>query len=559
MTRRTRLNPTATSYDTVAGQLRHDEIVAPSLGRDAVTARQVATLQRWLEWLDANGAKGSITEIGFPGLTTNATNAGQTILNWGPVAETIFSLLDPTDVTVSQWADPAGQFMLVSGAQTPTPRFTTAAQPLLRHRYAAGVRAIQAGGAVGVAPPVGYSNSNPSTGSNWFPLPAWYAMVAAAGLTVVRLSFRWETLQPTLNGALNSTELARIQSAVANANAAGLRVILDLHNYAEYITTGGPQKLGAGLLTQAHLVDVWTKLSNVFKGDTRVYAYELMNEPFNVTGGASAWETATQTVLSAVRSNSDTTLILVPGYDFSAMSRWTTYHPAGWITDTANNFRYNAHFYMSSSSSSDADYNITWAQEVAAQLFPGSVGHVPLGPDMLGDRPAWSLQPQVGELTTPRHGLVTTAALTSGIINFTYFRAQKSETITKIRFRVNTTAGTTPTLARVGVYRANADGSLTPISLVASDPAMLTTFGTNEKTLPTTWYKKAGAWYAIAMLDVQSSGTMPILAGMGGSFEWDQWPYTAMALWSQTDLPSSTIPKNSLSSSSAIYHSYHVL
>ncbi len=558
MTRTPRLNPAATSYDTAFGPVRHDELGITGAGRDAVTARQVITLQRWLAWLDDNSVKGSITEIGFPGQVTNATWAGQTILNWGPVVETLLSILDGTDVVVNQWADPTGQFQVATGAQSATPRFTQAILPLLRHRYA-GVRSLQAGGAVGISPPVGYSNSNPGTGANWFPQAPWFAMVAAAGITTVRVSFRWETLQNVLNGALSSTEVSRIQGAVALAANAGLKVILDLHNYAEYITTGGPQKLGAGLLTTAHLVDVWTKLSNIFKNDSRVYAYELMNEPTNVTGGAAAWEAATQAVVTAIRNNSDTTLLLVPGYDFSAMARWSSTHPVAWITDPANNFKYNAHFYMSSGVSSDADYSITWAAEVAAQQFPGSVGHVPLGTDLPGDQMSIFLPPQVGEMNTPRHGLQTPNALVTQTLALSFFRARKSEPITRIRFRVNNAASVTPTLARIGIYRLGADGALTLLRSVSNDTAMFSSAATVEKTLDGTWQKRAGVWYGIGALVVQGSGSLPVLVGMGGnSFEWDQWPYTAMTVASQTDLPS-TIAKASLSSSGILYHAYHFL
>lgn len=552
--------PTLESRSVSQG-LRTDLASTALAGVNAVAARQVITLQRWLSWLDANNAKGSITEIGFPGQITNPNHAGQTINNWGPVVETVMSVLDGTDIPVSQWADPTGMFMVVAnsqGANSTTPRFTQAAVPLLRHRYA-GVRALQAGGAAGIAPPAGYSNTNPNTGANWFPKAEWFQMVAAAGITVARLSFRWETLQPTLNGALSPTEVARIQGAVALADAAGMKVILDLHNYAEYITSTGPKKLGGGTLTQAHLVDVWTKLSNVFKGDARVYAYELMNEPTGLAS-ASVWETASQAVVTAIRGNADTTQLLVPTYDFSAISRVEALHPVGWITDTANNFRYNVHFYMSSSSvGGDAAYDITWADEVAAQYFAGGVGHVPLAGELPGDQPSWTLPPQVGELTTPRHGLATPNALVSGTLAFTYFRARKSEDITQVRFRVNNAASVTPTLARIGVYRAGMDGSLTLLASVANDTAMFSSAATVAKTLASTWRKKAGVWYAIGALVVQGSGSLPVLVGMGGnSFEWDQWPYTAMTLPGQADLPS-TVAKASLSSSGILYHSYHVL
>lgn len=526
-------------------------------GQNIVAAHQIATLQRWLTWLDNNSAKGAITEIGFPGGLTNTSYAGQTILNWGPVAEAVLAILDGTDIPVAQWADPTGMFQTVAGAQGGTPTLTQAAVPLLRHRYA-GPRAMQAGGAVGIATPTGFSNSNPYTGANWFPGDAWFKMIAASGLTHVRLSFRWETLQPTLGGALNGTELNRIQAAVALAGSYGLKVILDLHNYAEYITSTGPKKIGGGTVTQAHLVDVWTKLSTAFKGNATVYAYELMNEPTGLAN-AAAWETISQAVLTAIRNNADTTLILVPTYDFSAISRAPSLHPTGWITDTANNFRYNVHFYMSGSAvGGDAAYDLTWEQEKAALLYPGGYGYTPLGPEVPIARPAWMRQPQIGEMTTPRHNLGTPGALISKELKLTFFQAEFTEPITRIRYRVNTTGGTA-TLSRIGIFRANEDGSITLLAATdAADVSLFTTFGNFTKNLTTTWRKKAGLWYAIGALTVQTSGQMPVLAGMGPSFGWDTWPYSAMTIWDQNDLPSSAA-NNVLSANNAVYHAYHML
>jgi hypothetical protein len=58
-----------------------------------------------------------------------------------------------------------------------------------------------------------------------------FEYLASRGVTHVRLGFRWERMQPTLGGPLDAEELAKYEQAVANANAAGLKVIADLHNY----------------------------------------------------------------------------------------------------------------------------------------------------------------------------------------------------------------------------------------------------------------------------------------------------------------------------------------
>jgi endoglucanase len=56
----------------------------------------------------------------------------------------------------------------------------------------------------------------------------------AKGMNLVRLPFLWERLQPTLNGALDTTELTRLKDFVAGTTAKGVTVLIDPHNYARY-------------------------------------------------------------------------------------------------------------------------------------------------------------------------------------------------------------------------------------------------------------------------------------------------------------------------------------
>lgn len=112
---------------------------------------------------------------------------------------------------------------------------------------------------------------------------ASYNYLASRGHKLTRVPFRWERIQHTLGGALDTSELTRLQQTVAQANSAGLRVILDLHNYARYNQSGNDLILGSASLTQAHLVDLWTRLSTAFKGGYDV-GYSIMNEPHDMPG-----------------------------------------------------------------------------------------------------------------------------------------------------------------------------------------------------------------------------------------------------------------------------------
>src|SRR5690606_19864579 len=53
------------------------------------------------------------------------------------------------------------------------------------------------------------------------------AYIAGQGANIIRLPFRWERLQPSLDGAFDAAELKRIQTTVTQAQANDLCVLLD--------------------------------------------------------------------------------------------------------------------------------------------------------------------------------------------------------------------------------------------------------------------------------------------------------------------------------------------
>ena len=65
-----------------------------------------------------------------------------------------------------------------------------------------------------------------------------------------RLQIAWENIQTSL-GALNSTFLTALQSAISSAHSNGIDVLVDLHNYAHYVNashwgTGSPSYVPGG-------------------------------------------------------------------------------------------------------------------------------------------------------------------------------------------------------------------------------------------------------------------------------------------------------------------------
>ena len=92
----------------------------------------------------------------------------------------------------------------------------------------------------------GFSNAAPGIyGATYrYDPPQTFRALARRGIRLVRLPFRWERVQPQLGGELDPAEVERIRETVAAAHAAGLVVVLDLHNFGEYRTAAGSARLG---------------------------------------------------------------------------------------------------------------------------------------------------------------------------------------------------------------------------------------------------------------------------------------------------------------------------
>ncbi len=194
-------------------------------------------------------------------------------------------------------------------------------------------------------------------------------------LGLIRLPLQWERLQQAPSSPLDSAYLAGVKSDVAWAKAHGDEVILDVHNFGRYSfsSNGSLQTYvidnkgadGTVKVSGADLADLWVRLSNEFKFERAVFAYDLMNEPHDM--GKANWKAISQTVLSAIRANQDDKLILIPGDSWSSANRWASANgPASWINDPANNFAYEAHQYF------DSDESGTYVLSYDAELAKNS-------------------------------------------------------------------------------------------------------------------------------------------------------------------------------------------
>jgi len=218
-----------------------------------------------------------------------------------------------------------------------------------------------------------------------------FGYFAARGLPFIRLLVKWERLQPTLAGDLDSTQLGYLQRDVAYAKAFGALVCIVPHNEARYATSesqvanydsdacivDNPCPGSSIKVTSDDLMDFWVRMSNVFKDEPAVAAYDLTNEPHDM--GAANWAVIAQKIVTAIRNNGDNKTIMIPGDGWSNAAYWSNYNGAkAFVSDPANNYYYEAHLYFDSDFS--GTYAKTYDQELAANSDLAMVGVTRLQP-----------------------------------------------------------------------------------------------------------------------------------------------------------------------------------
>jgi len=197
-----------------------------------------------------------------------------------------------------------------------------------------------------------------------YPGEAAIARWGKLGMSAVRLPFRWERIQPRLNGELDLMELAYLDQTVRRLDEAGLVPILDLHNYAYY----GKARLGSADVPPAALADVWRRLAEHYR-DRPKLVFSLMNEPYDIN--SADWAKIQNGAIAAIRKAGARQLLLVTGTAFGGAHSWSSDLPVGnnardllEIADPLGRFAYDFHQYL------DADYSGRAAECSAA---PGAL------------------------------------------------------------------------------------------------------------------------------------------------------------------------------------------
>lgn len=141
------------------------------------------------------------------------------------------------------------------------------------------------------------------------------------GLKLIRLPFKWERLQPVMNGELDSTELARLSFVVEEAGMRGMLIVLDCHNYGRRNINGTNYIIGSPEVPIQSLKDFWTRMADVFKTkkekQSNIWAYDIMNEPHDMLATAP-WFNIAQETINGIRSTDLITNIIISGDGWSS-------------------------------------------------------------------------------------------------------------------------------------------------------------------------------------------------------------------------------------------------
>ena len=222
----------------------------------------------------------------------------------------------------------------------------------------------------------------------------------AKGLYLIRFPFRWERIQPAMNGELNTTELEKMKLFVKAAEERNMQILLDMHNFGRYCIycDGKDSKnnqyaiIGNSRCTIENLCDVWIKLAKEFKDYKNIWGYDIMNEP-NAMLKTTPWFNIAQACIDAIRTVDTKTTIVVSGDEFSSAKRWKEVSDnLKDLIDPSNNLIFQAHVYFDHDTSGNyaKDYDedganiqtgvarlrpfVEWLQENNKRGFVGEYG-----------------------------------------------------------------------------------------------------------------------------------------------------------------------------------------
>jgi endoglucanase len=181
------------------------------------------------------------------------------------------------------------------------------------------------------------------------------------GILLVRLPFRWERMQPVLNGELDPAELKRVEIFVAEIRKRDMKMMPEPHNFARY----RGELIGSPEVPHSAFADFWRRFAGHFKDEPSIAGWPLVNEPHHTQ---SLWPAAAQAAVDAIRTVDREHPILIPGDGWSGAADWRKYNEDLWINDPVNRIVYECHLYF------DADRSGRYVKSYAEENGSLNVG-----------------------------------------------------------------------------------------------------------------------------------------------------------------------------------------
>jgi hypothetical protein len=216
----------------------------PAYITNALEHQTYDMFSRWFSWLRRAGAKGYLGEHGVP--NTRKPLPASEVEKWLTHFDKVYRILDSNvDVIPAVTAhvasiyagDPHG-LQIYGPDRTDLPirdrnfaRAFAQAAVVEAHLPTGARRGVNTSS--GAVTQFGFSRSSPGTYGRHYVYPdkADFAYLRSRGLNLARIPFRWERVQPQLNGPLKSAELDRLRSCFDDASAEGMKVIPNVHTY----------------------------------------------------------------------------------------------------------------------------------------------------------------------------------------------------------------------------------------------------------------------------------------------------------------------------------------
>ena len=191
-----------------------------------------------------------------------------------------------------------------------------------------------------------------------------YDYLYRRGVRLIRLPFWWYRLQPELGGELDAAYRDALRAEVRKARRARLKIVLDLHDYRQGRDRGA--FLFGRSVSAADFVDVWTRLSDLYRNERAVIAYDLMNQPNDVP--VPIWESYSRAAVEAIRRNADAKEIWLGTPDFNHVEDWPERRP--WVSDPRVVYEGHQYFDLGSSAGGryEGRYSSSYDQTVLSRL-----------------------------------------------------------------------------------------------------------------------------------------------------------------------------------------------